>query len=668
MLGGRVGDLRDAVVHDFRAHPADGPVREVPCIEFVGLVWTGAQLVRTGGANVANDFAEIEVVGHEFVRERLEQLRVGSGVGDADIVHWLHDASADVLGPNEVSHVFCEPRVVLGANPIGEELATVGVFALGRFPSEEFRWDNDIADGVFRFTGATVVDDSFAGIFPVFASDLGEEGDESAVVFHGPAVERMVVALGALDPDAEEGLGGVFCVLEGVGFREEEVGGWVLEVRTVSAQEACCDFVERQVVVELFLDPGVVGDDRFVVHLPLLIGRNLEEFAPLERPDVDKLVPCDEAIDEFLALGGVLVVDELFDLFAGGEDTVDIDVSAPREGGVIAQSARNEAKVLEFFVNEGVDVVLFFELWPFVFLAFRNHNHLRTNGVLAVTSHDESFAPLSGGDGAIFTELCGAFVIGEEESDVGDVSVAPVAVFGADDHFEFGPVAIENDPIGEQFDSGEGGEVGWIVGSTCLQPMQDGVVEGRAFFKAFTAGVRCTAVGFGQHEGSLWDGEVDSAAWLFARDAEVVAFGVEAPEGEAESVLTTGSPVATVALCLHEDGHDIIAEGDGRDGVSLLYLDGQLDRFAFPFDFQCGFAVGDGGEGASCHLGFCGVDDGELCFRGDVPLNTVGFRCSDDERLLVGFEGEVDLFWVDLELGCESTGRREGDERGEERA
>jgi hypothetical protein len=49
-------------------------------------------------------------------------------------------------------------------------------------------------------------------------------------------------------------------------------------------------------------------------------------------------------------------------------------------------------------------------------------------------------------------------------------------------------------------------------------------------------------------------------------------------------------------------------------------------------------------------------------------LNTVGFRCSDDERLLVGFEGEVDLFWVDLELGCESTGRREGDERGEERA
>ena len=376
MFGGRVGDLRDAVVHHLGSHAADGAVREVSSVQFVCFVRTGAQLICPRGADVADDFAEVEVVRNEFVGECLKKFWVGRGVGDADVVHGFYDAAADVLGPDEVCHVFGEPRVIFGPDPIGEELATVSVLALGCFAAEEFWWDDDVTDGVLGFAGAAIVNDAFAGIFAIFASDLGEEGDEASVVFHCPAVERVVVALCALDSDSEEGLGGIFCVLKGIGFCEEEVCGGVLEIGTVCAEEACGDFVERQIVVQLLFDPGVVRDYGLVIHLPLLIGRDLEEFTPFEGPDVDELMAGDEAINEFLAFCGIFVVHEFFDLLTGWENAVDVDKGAACEGGIIAESAWNQAKVLEFFVNESVDVVLFLEFGPFVLLAFRHDDDL----------------------------------------------------------------------------------------------------------------------------------------------------------------------------------------------------------------------------------------------------------------------------------------------------
>ena len=153
---------------------------------------------------------------------------------------------------------------------------------------------------------------------------------------------------------------------------------------------------------------------------------------------------------------------------------------------------------------------------------------------------------------------------------------------------------------------------------------------------------------------------------MFAGDAEVITFWVEAPEGETEAVLAAGGAVAAITFGLHENGHDVVSEGDGGDGVGFLDFDWELDGFALPLDLESGFAVGDGGYGAPLDCGFRCVDDGKFCFRGDVALNTVCFGGSDNERLFIVFKGEVDLFRVDLELGCESTDRRESDDRGEE--
>ncbi len=111
-----------------------------------------------------------------------------------------------------------EVRVIRRGDPVGEHLAAVLAFAVRRLAAEEFRRDDAVAHGVLGFAAAAVEDDRLARIFAGLAADLGEEGDEAAVVIHRPAVERMVVALRALDADAEEGLRGVFRELQRIGL------------------------------------------------------------------------------------------------------------------------------------------------------------------------------------------------------------------------------------------------------------------------------------------------------------------------------------------------------------------------------------------------------------------------------------------------------------------
>ena len=70
-----------------------------------------------------------------------------------------------------------------------------------------------------HLAAAAVEDDRLAVVFALLAADLREEGGEAVVVVHRPAVERMVVALGALDAHAHEDLGDVLGRLQRVASR-----------------------------------------------------------------------------------------------------------------------------------------------------------------------------------------------------------------------------------------------------------------------------------------------------------------------------------------------------------------------------------------------------------------------------------------------------------------
>ncbi len=117
---GRGGDHGDGIQQDLGADAADHAAGEVPRIGGIGGVGAGGKLVGAGGADVADEFLEVVVVGDEFGSEGIEQLGVGRWVGDADVIDGIDDADAIEVGPDDIDDVAGEPFVVRRGEPIGD--------------------------------------------------------------------------------------------------------------------------------------------------------------------------------------------------------------------------------------------------------------------------------------------------------------------------------------------------------------------------------------------------------------------------------------------------------------------------------------------------------------------------------------------------------------------
>ena len=198
----------------------------------------------------------------------------------------------------------------------------------------------------------------FARILAGLAADLAEEGDEAAVVGHRPAVERMIVALRALDAGAEERLRGVLRELQRIDFQLVVVRRGIIEVRAGGGDELARHLVDGHIFFELLADPGVVGEDRLVARRHVVVrAADLEEFAPFHRPDVHEFLFREEHVHGLRALLGVLVGVECLDVIGRRQRAGDVNVRAAQERFVVAQRARENAQLVELRIHELVHVV-----------------------------------------------------------------------------------------------------------------------------------------------------------------------------------------------------------------------------------------------------------------------------------------------------------------------
>ena len=175
-------------------------------------------------------------------------------------------------------------------------------FTSGDVAAEELGRHRAAGDRVGDLAAAAVEDDDLARVLGLLAADLGEEGGEAVVVVHRPAVERMVVALGALDAHAHEDLGGVLGELQRVGLDLVVVGGGVLERAAVGAEQLLDDLVHRHVVGELVLEPVVVEQRGLVAELWFAVRADLQQLGPLHHPHLDELLAAEQLVDQLLAL------------------------------------------------------------------------------------------------------------------------------------------------------------------------------------------------------------------------------------------------------------------------------------------------------------------------------------------------------------------------------
>ena len=190
---------------------------------------------------------------------------------------------------------------------------------------------------------------------------LGEEGRQAVVVVLGPALEGMIVALGALDANAAEELGrrlhqflrraGDAVVVrrgvgEGVALRREQLPH---------------DLVEWRVLFDLLAHPFPVRFGAFGLQGPPAVAQHVE---PLQRPEVGVLGPLQQVVDQLgpLVRGGV--GQELPGLVRRGQGTADVEVGPAQELRVVAQVRRLNVQQLVLGVDVPVHVVVLGGIGP----------------------------------------------------------------------------------------------------------------------------------------------------------------------------------------------------------------------------------------------------------------------------------------------------------------
>ena len=80
---------------------------------------------------------------------------------------------------------------------------------------------------MLRIAALRIVNDGFARIVCLLATNLREEGLKAIVVIQGPAIKGVIMTLGTLNAHSHENLGHVLCDLQGFAFHLVIVGWWV---------------------------------------------------------------------------------------------------------------------------------------------------------------------------------------------------------------------------------------------------------------------------------------------------------------------------------------------------------------------------------------------------------------------------------------------------------
>ena len=189
-----------------------------------------------------------------------------------------------------------------------------------------------------NFAAAGIEDDRLAGVLAFLAADLAEKRGEAVIVVHRPAVEGMVVALGALHAHAHENLGHVLRRLERFALDLVEVRGGRGECAAAGSENLADDLVQRHVAGDLLREPVRIEINRLVAHVDRAARADHEQFGPFHGPDFGKRLALQQAIDELGPFVGRLVAEEAAVFVLGRQQAGDVDRRAAEEDFVACRS------------------------------------------------------------------------------------------------------------------------------------------------------------------------------------------------------------------------------------------------------------------------------------------------------------------------------------------
>ena len=258
-----------------------------------------------------------------------------------------------------------------------------------------------------------VEDDGLARVVARLAANLCEERREAVVVVERPAVERVIVALRALDAHAHEDLRRILGELQRVRLDLVIGRGRVVESAARSRQQALHDVVQRRVGQHLVPQPLEV--EQRALRIDHVVARaDFEQLGPFHHPQVGEFLAAEQPVHQPVALGGVRSADEGAGLLRRRQCAGEVQVGAADECGVVADRGRHQAQLLELGEDRLVNVVARRDVRPRVRQVFGDDDDLRPDVELAEPGLDERLAALAGGDGPVVAGPGSPLVVAEE--------------------------------------------------------------------------------------------------------------------------------------------------------------------------------------------------------------------------------------------------------------
>ena len=355
------GRLHDAVVELLRRQPLHRHAGELANVLLAGISSGAGELVGPGQRDGADQELQVEVVGRELAGQVVEDLGVRRLVLVVEVIDWLDDAQAEKVRPHAVGSRPREVGIVRGSHPVGEGDARADLVLPARLAAvEEVGLDNALGAGDGHLAAVEDLADGAVEALSARPLEAGVEGGQAPELLALPARERVVVALGALQPRPEEQprrRGRQVLRLALAGHVEGDRRGVVLVLHVLVSlhcvlagaerqrDEPANDLVVADILLELLPQPQLEARLK-IAQLVVGVALGQEQIAPDVRHVGDVAGPLEEVFDQPLPLVGGGVLEEAARLGHRRDLAREVEVDAADELGVVGQRRRRHLVLL----------------------------------------------------------------------------------------------------------------------------------------------------------------------------------------------------------------------------------------------------------------------------------------------------------------------------------
>ena len=345
--------MADGVEQNLGVEPLEQRSRVILLVPFVRGVGTRGTLIRSRSGDRADELMNVEARLDELRRQGVEQFGIGGRVREPRVIDRLDQTAAKEMCPGAIHDVAREEGILRRSHPLGEQLAAV--------PFRRFFWrwftqrvseHGLVSSWMFRSPG--VASDQHLALRSWFERDLREERFHAKVISLAPAIERMMVALRALDARAEQHLRDRRGLLAGLLDRFEDVAGRLISQQSFGRQQFASEAVEWLVGREAVTHPAVVG---VCSGMSQRRAFDSQQVRPFQRPIVGVLRPLEQLVDQSCSAFGLFVIEKFADFLRLGQCADDVEEGSAEEVFVGAEFARLDIELGKFVFNERVDEV-----------------------------------------------------------------------------------------------------------------------------------------------------------------------------------------------------------------------------------------------------------------------------------------------------------------------